>query len=244
MYSRYGAIFTSIALITIWLISLAQPIPAMAQQPSTASPLGLIECEDGGLSRDPAGRFNLEPMDSTDMNTVIVGSDVKTIHIEKEIIDCFSLDLLADIIIDLSIYTKLIEPISSTQNITTIPNITFEVVACYKLSNGSAILGCEAYTPSTALPPTNFITDCFRPLNVAFPIEMNTVVNSSNFVKTVVAEKEVFACGNVLDITIFTEIFEDVEQGTSTKIIFSTKCAKQIEVPKVLGCEASLIEQL
>lgn len=243
MYSRYRAVFSSIALIPIWLLPLIQPMPATAQQPSTANPLGLIECEDGGFSREHGGRFNLEPMDSIDMNTVIVGSNVKTIHVEKEVINCISLDLKTGVIIDLSIYTKLLEPISSTNNVT-MPKVTFEVVTCYKFSNGSAILGCETYVPPTTVPPTNFITDCFEPLNVAFPIEMNTVVNSSNFVKTVEAEKEVFACGNVVDVTIFTEIFEDLVQGTSNKIIFSTTCAKQIEIPTVLGCEASLIKQL
>jgi hypothetical protein len=243
MYKRFRVVFLLIALITIWLLPTGQPMPTMAQQPSTTNPLGLIECEDGGFSREHGGRFDLEPMDSVDMNTVIVGSKVKTIHVEKEIINCISLDLRTGVIIDLSIYTKLLEPISNTNNMT-MPKITFEVVVCYKLSNGSAILGCEIYVPPATLPSTNFFSDCFEPLNVAFPIEMNTVVNSSSFIKTVEAEKEVFACGNVVDITIFTEIFEDLVQGTSNKIIFSTTCAKQIEIPTVLGCEASLIKQI
>jgi hypothetical protein len=58
------------------------------------------------------------------------------------------------------------------------------------------------------------------------------------------AQKEVFACGNVVDITIFTETFEDMLQGTSNKVIFSATCAKQIEDPKVLGCKISSVKQL
>jgi hypothetical protein len=242
MSTQYRFVST-IVLITIWLLLLlVRPIPSMAQQPSTTNPLGLIECEDGGFSREFGGRHNLEPMDSIDMNTVIVGSIVKTIHVEKEVINCISVELRTGIIIDLSIYTEVVEQFPSNKYV--MPKISFDVVTCYKFSNGSAILGCETYAPSTTLPAKGFFTDCFKPLNVAFPIEMDTVVNSSRFVKTVEAEKEVFACGNVADITIFTETFEDLLQGTSNKTIFSTTCEKQIEVPKVLGCKASPVKQL
>ena len=216
------------------LLLLARPMPSVAQLPSTVDRLGLIECDVG------KGRFDLEPMDSTDMNTVTVGSKVKTVHVDKEVINCFSIKYHTYIIVDLSIYTEIVEQFPASRYV--MPKISFDAVTCYKLSNGSSILGRETYVPAATLPPSKF-TDCFAPLNVAFPIEMNTIANSSRFVKTIEAQKEVFACGNVSEITIFTETFEDLLRGTSNKTFFSTACEKQIEGPAVLGCTASPVKK-
>jgi hypothetical protein len=68
-----------------------------AELPSMGERLGLIECEVGEV------RFNLEPMDSTDMNTVTVGSKATTIYEESEPIICFSMKHRTYVIVDLSI---------------------------------------------------------------------------------------------------------------------------------------------
>lgn len=238
MYRHYKSHIIAILIIILLLpLFLMHPISSMAQKPVPLTPpLELIECDT-----------KFQPTDQIDMNTVIVGSKIKTIHVEKEVVDCIDLSLIEQgvgrtIIADVSIYTKIIEDISNNKTILS-PKVDFEVVTCYKDDNG-LVLGCETYIPSTTLPPIKFSKTCLEPVTVPFPIEMDTVVNSSHFIKSVEAQKEVFACGDVIDVTIFTEIFEDLVQDTSNKIYFSTTCYKQIEVPKVLGCKASSIKQL
>ena len=84
---------------------------------------------------------------------------------------------------------------------------------------------------------------------------MNSVSSPNGIVKTVESEKEVFNCrvtGNVpqgfgsnaiKEVTIFTEIFEDLVQGKIVKMSESTTCMKPVgpapRTSKTVICQAS-----
>ena len=71
---------------------------------------------------------------------------------------------------------------------------------------------------------------------------MNTVVSSNGVIKTVEAQKEVFKCDSsktFKDVTIFTDIFENLSQGIVKKTSESVTCVKDVATAKVLACKAS-----
>ena len=95
-------------------------------------------------------------------------------------------------------------------------NKTVETVTCVKGYNGS-ISYCDSFAVSC--DPLNL-----RTLNIMSPIEMETVVSSNGISKTVEAEKEAFLCTykqnkptQILDVMLFTEIFEKVSSGTQVE---------------------------
>jgi hypothetical protein len=183
------------------------------------------------------------PTDATDMNTVIIGSKVKTIHVEKEVFDCQSPTAY---IVDVSIYTEILENLATYPNVAS--NKTFEAITCVKEANTGNVVGCQksSIPSSTTTLPTLY--SC-KSNTVGFPIEMNTVVGSNKIVKTVEAQKEAFNCSQSLtstipavkDITIFTEIFENQTQGILKKTADSATCIKDVPKAKVLACKASTI---
>jgi hypothetical protein len=75
---------------------------------------------------------------------------------------------------------------------------------------------------------------------------MNTFVVSPGIVKTIQAQKEVFKCETpskptlVKDVTIFTEIIENLSEGTVTKAVEVATCIKDISSAKVLACKATM----
>ena len=188
------------------------------------------------------------PLDATDMNTVIIGSKVKTIHVEKEVFDCqkeITSPPIYTYIVDVSIYIEILEDLATFPTVA--PKKTFEAVTCVKEANTGNLLGCQKSSiPSSTTLPT--VLSC-KSNAVYFPIEMNTVVGSNNTVKTVEAQKEVFNCSQpsalggeaVKDITIFTEIFENQTQGILKKTADSATCIKDVPKAKVLACKASTI---
>jgi hypothetical protein len=84
---------------------------------------------------------------------------------------------------------------------------------------------------------------------------MNTITSPNGIVKTVESEKEAFFCkvtGNVpqgfggiamKEVTIFTEIFEDLGQGKTVKMSEFTACIKPVGpariTSKTIICQAS-----
>jgi hypothetical protein len=80
---------------------------------------------------------------------------------------------------------------------------------------------------------------------VGFPRQMNTVVAPNGIVKTVEAQKEVFGCPSsvspqfIKDVTIFTEIFENVAKGTLKNTFDYVICTKVVGDLNVTGCRVS-----
>jgi hypothetical protein len=217
---------TIIAILVITAFILVQPIQTWAQQPQfptlTGCTLGLVQ-----------------PTDAIDMNTVVSKTAVKTVHVEKEIFRCEIPNIPGLTIVDVSIYTEIIEDLSAFPTVKS--NTAFEVITCVKNDNGN-VIACKNTIPSTAEPALS----C-KPSTVAFPIEMNTIVASNGIVKTVEAQKEVFKCPMDIpkafkDVTIFTEVFENmVGQPTQNiiKLFEVTTCVKDKFTANVTACTAS-----
>ena len=78
-------------------------------------------------------------------------------------------------------------------------------------------------------------------------MEMNTVVASNGIAKTVDDQKEVFKCPldspkTFKDVTIFTEIFENLSTHPTqniTKVFEITTCVKDVFTSNVTACTAS-----
>jgi hypothetical protein len=184
-------------------------------------------------------------LDATDMNTILTesttGPKVWTIHVEKEVFDCqvqIAPNVLRPVIVDVSIYTEIIERAENA-----VPIKKFEVVTCEKDAINGNVLGCaRSDLRSTNLPT---VSSC-QSANSALPIDMNTVVEATGVVKTIEAQKEIFRCDTppnaktVKDVTIFTEIIEDVTKGIPIQETYETViCLKEIASAKVIACNAS-----
>ena len=141
-----------------------------------------------------------------------------------------------------SLFTELFGNIKNQSTL----NKTVETVTCVKGYNGTI-----SYCDSKKIPISNeypFSVACdaqnLRTLNITSPIEMETVVSSNGISKTVEAEKEAFLCSykqnkptQILDVILFTEIFEKVSNGkVIKKNVESISCLKDIDTAKVLKC--------
>jgi hypothetical protein len=191
----------------------------------------------------------VQPTDPVDMNTVIFKTIAKTIHVEKEIYtNCRG---IVPTVLDVSTYTELKEDLARFPQV--IPKVSFEVIACSKIIPFASPTGCKQMIPST----TNVLPNASacKQVNIAFPIEMNTIPGPNGIIKTVESEKEAFTCkvtGNVppgfgsmamKEVTVFTEIFEDLGQGKIVKMSEFTTCMKPVGpaqiTPRTIICQAS-----
>jgi len=243
--AKYLTIALSISIVTAFV--LLQPtqvhtVPPPSQTPDVNSEIDHWGLDSIGSNLNQIAQINncsldpeLQAPEPIDMNTVNVKGTAKTIHIEKEVFSC--LIGAKQVVVDVSIFTELIENIR-TQNTAT---MKFEVVTCVKYDRG--ILGCKTEVPP--LLPTEMDNMVCEPIPSTLPLEMNTVVDG-RIVKTIEAEKEVFECDfdndvptTILDVTIFTEIFEEVKSRSHeviAKKFDAAICVKEIDIAKVIGC--------
>lgn len=187
--------------------------------------------------------------DSTEMNTIITesntGSKVKTLYVESEVYRCqaeIQPDSFWPTIVDVSLHTEIIDDplMKDTKN--------FEVITCQKNATNGELLGdCTKYIPTSNLPTVSYCTS----ISVQSPIELNTVIISPGIVKTIEAKKEFFLCDTpskpkiIKDVTIFTEILENLSTaGTTKKTLEVTTCLKEIKSAKVLGCDTTTSKPL
>ncbi len=189
------------------------------------------------------------PLDPIEMNTIVIPFEfplVKTIHLEKEVFLCQQEAAPYNVIVDVSIYTEIVENAIREEPV----QKSFEVVTCMKNFNGT-ILSCMSEQPPTNVPALPCVIEpAPRPEFLHFPIEMNSVVVNSTIVKTIMAETEVFNCPNPYSlshnisklVTLFTDKFEkfnDIEpQPTIEKAnhFESAECVKDEISAEVLGC--------
>ena len=227
----YTTILTALLIITGFII--IQPLQIQGQKEiikNISDPIKLTKCQ-----------IVNPPTDPIDMNTVIFKDVAKTIHVEKEIFKCKTKNG-ALVVAMVSLFTELFENIRTQSTL----NKTVEAVTCVKGYNGTV-----SYCESNQIPITRqypFTVSCdplnLRILNISSPIEMETVVSSNGISKTVEAEKEAFLCTykqnkptQILDVMLFTEIFEKVSSGTVIKKnVESISCLKDIGTAKVLKC--------
>lgn len=222
-----------IALLIITGFIIIQPLQVQGQKEIATNipdPIKVTKCQVVNPPTDPI-----------DMNTVIFKDIAKTIHVEKEIFKCITKNG-APVVAMVSLFTELFENLRTQSTL----NKTVETVTCVKGYNGTV-----SYCNSNQIPISReypFAVSCdplnLRILNIASPIEMETVVSSNGISKTVEAEKEAFLCTykqnkptQILDVMLFTEIFEKVSNGTVIKKnVESISCLKDIGTAKVLKC--------
>ncbi|MGZ5511448.1 MAG: hypothetical protein ACXWFC_13400 [Nitrososphaeraceae archaeon] len=222
-----------IALLIITGFIIIQPLQVQGQKEIATNipdPIKVTKCQVVNPPTDPI-----------DMNTVIFKNIAKTIHVEKEIFKCITKNG-APVVAMVSLFTELFENLRTQSTL----NKTVETVTCVKGYNGTV-----SYCNSNQIPISReypFAVSCdplnLRILNIASPIEMETVVSSNGISKTVEAEKEAFLCTykqnkptQILDVMLFTEIFEKVSSGTVIKKnVESISCLKDIGTAKVLKC--------
>jgi hypothetical protein len=181
----------------------------------------------------PCNLSKVQPLDPVDMNTIAFKTLTKTIHVEKELYD--NCKGVVPSVLDVSIFTELKENLTNFPKI--VSNVSFELVTCGKTSTSGSPAGCQQGIPITNPMPR--ATEC-KQVNIAFPIEMNTVNTDNGIIKTVESEKESFQCrvsGNVptgfgplgmKDVVTFTEILEDAGSGTIVKMSQATTCMKPV----------------
>lgn len=196
---------------------------------------------------DPQLRItNCQPMkalvDPVDMNTIIFKDIVKTIHIEKQILNC-KIQIGGSVLAMMSIFTELFENLKTQSSL----NKTVEAVTCVKAYNGT-VLWCQSkkipITNEYPLSGINCDPQNLKIENQSSPIEMETVVGPSGIVKTVEAEKEVFLCdlkqgvpAKSLDVIIFTELFENIlTETTVKKNIEVVSCITDLANAEVIKC--------
>lgn len=224
-------ILTALLIITGFII--IQPLQVQGQKEIATNipdPIKVTKCQVVNPPTDPI-----------DMNTVIFKDIAKTIHVEKEIFKCITKNG-APVVAMVSLFTELFENLRTQSTL----NKTVETVTCVKGYNGTV-----SYCNSNQIPISReypFAVSCdplnLRILNIASPIEMETVVSSNGISKTVEAEKEAFLCTykqnkptQILDVMLFTEIIEKVSSGTVIKKnVESISCLKDIGTAKVLKC--------
>ena len=239
---KYLAIVVSFSVVTGF--ALLPSMHAWSQTPSTATSSNGATSQAAVAAIGPfiACSPNQQALDAIDMNTVVVNNKAKTIHVEKEILNCTNAADQPNIVL-VSIYTKIFEDLATLKVI----KKSFQVVTCAKNSTGS-FLGCQSTKPSTTLPK---VTGCSAGGPIAFPLEMNTVtgifVNQTTqaqvpLAKTIESEKEVFFCNQnppvVKEVAIFTEIFENMSTNTDiATTTFSTTCIKNVSTAAVLACK-------
>ena len=217
---RMFAILVTVELMAAFI--LFHPLQILAQTPR---PLNLPICLSAHLN-------SLQPTNPVDMTTVIWRTIVKTMHVEKEVFACTK----PPGIFDQDIYINKTEDLS---RFPPTPSTTFEVVTCAKNNTGD-VLGCVQKIPHQYTPIERTCQQSF----VGSPM-LNTVVAPNGIIKTVEAQKEVFGCPTsvspqfVKDITIFTEIFDNMARGTEYKTYDYVNCTKRVVDLNVIGCQAS-----
>jgi hypothetical protein len=211
---KYGAISAVALLVTAFV--LVQPIQSTYAQVSDEGIPPFDDCDS---------TVNI-PEDPISQNTVKKGEIIKTIHAEKEVYACNTVQGNLDVIVDVTTYIELYENITSRDVIGT--NVV--VTTCVKDESQADIYGCEAYTPSEDTIP---LSGCTENTDITHPQEMNTV-NKGNTAKTIETQKEVFICTfngvtKKVDLVVFTEIYENISQQTILDIqAHAMKCVSLV----------------
>lgn len=204
--AKYSALSLGVVLVAAFV--LVQPA-MMSAYAVTAEDLGYDDCDENEIN---GGTARSSPAE-LEMNSVRSGNLVKTIHVEKQKLECNLNQGDLRVAVDVDIYLEVWENINTREIVQT----SALVITCVRDADTAATIGCISYTPSTS--PVFVGSDCNEETNIfdddEHPMEMNTV-RKNNIIKTIETQKLVFSCGldgddtwKKVDLTSFTEIFED-----------------------------------
>lgn len=216
---KYGAI--GAATILVMAFVFIQPVMQTASAVETAA--GLPPYDDCLVRWDNSHTLNPNrlsgdlsfPWDPISMESVKKGDIVKTVHIEKEIFDCFLTQGNLPVIVDVTTYIEIFENITAREVIST----SVLATTCLKDEGTATTIDCESYTPSSSPVPVGINCDENGGL-IPMPQELN-VVRHGKIAKTIESQKEQFFCPlntptnptvfKKVDIILFTEVYEDMD---------------------------------
>ncbi|MGH9878793.1 MAG: hypothetical protein ACRD5H_14265 [Nitrososphaerales archaeon] len=217
---KYGAIGAATVLVMAFVF--IQPAMQTASAVETAA--GLPAYDDcrvrwdnsHTLTANRIGTADLAfPWDPVSMASVKRGEIVKTVHIEKEIFDCFLTQGNLPVITDVTTYIEIFENITDRKIISTSALVT----TCLKDEGTAVTIDCESYTPSSSPVPVGIACNENGGL-IAMPQELN-LVRHGKIAKTIESQKEQFFCSlsgdtvfKKVDIILFTEVYEDMDTQT------------------------------
>lgn len=177
-----------------------------------------------------------QPIDPTEMNTVVIGSKVKTIHAEKHLFDCPG--SAAGMIFKAHV-TVIIEKFQHLAVTGVAPKFTVHSITCVQNPNFWFPI-CEEFLPTGLVRNQPCVVS-----NAESPIEMNTVITSNGIIKTIKAEKMVFKCSNpadpaniwLRDVTTLTDIVENTAGTILKKQYQPVICMMDANKAKLLACK-------
>jgi hypothetical protein len=157
--------------------------------------------------------------DLVEMTTVRSGNIAKTIHSEKQIYDCETVQGGIDLIVDQLIIAEVYENMNTQEIVRT----QAEVVTCVQREDNTQFLGCETEVPGTDVIP---LANCFIDNDHEFATSQNTV-NKAKIVKTIHAEKSIFFCD--LDNNDGTGVNNNIPCGDGEEEESATACEKKVD---------------
>jgi len=237
--TNYMAVSAAAILVTAFV--LVQPMQARSEVTFE----GIQDLTNCFLKTHPDLTERIEIADPISMNTIVGKANgdkmAKTIHAEKEIFECRTVQGNIAVIVDVTTYAELYENMTLTNGEPAEDPIftQVQVVTCVKLEDEARLVGCEESRPSTN---DQIVQNCIEQ-PIEHPQEMNTVNkgNGNGLIKTVEAQKEIFLCDldgdssggscgiglpgsnqacrdddKKVDVIIFTEIWENLVSLDST----------------------------
>lgn len=207
---KYSGITLGIVLVAAFV--LLQPT---MQQANAVSIAGLPDYDNCTFNSN-AG---------TEMDTVRKGDIAKTIHLEKEIFNCFLVQGSLPVLVDVLMFVEVYENITAMEVVKT----SVVVATCIKdgnlggNNNGADIIDCESYEPSSSPVPVG--NRCAPPSSIGLNMDGNSV-RHRNIVKTPTVEKEFSLCllpdgtQKKVDILLFVDVFENINTMETEAVLF------------------------
>jgi len=185
-----------------------------------------------------------QPAFPLEMNTVATGILVKTIAMEKEILNCVDAPGGPPVTRDLETFVEVVDK----ENAGALPFLVAKVftTTCDKrqLNNGAVTCGKTTFNvPNVAAGPN--LADCNPGQQLADPVEMNSVkTDDGKLVKTIKVEKEIFGCNDATELRelyLFTQVIEPVNANgdnfsQTTYRWLGVLCTKKVSIGEIVSC--------
>jgi hypothetical protein len=224
-----------------WAVLVCLMIATVVVWPPTQGAEGQIATEQCTPARPP-----LQPEEPLEMNTVVVDRLFKTVVMEKEVFVCLDAEGAATQIVDLETFIEIVErAVPRKSGGVRLVDKRVEVAKCVK-DFVEGFVRCEprkTRVRTIDVPLEGCEINLERPGTPRDPVVMTTDV-AAKVVKTVMVEKEVFNCGEMIgDLYLFTEIIEapdDRREPTTLKPVLKRfqgiLCVKDPTIAEIRSC--------
>ncbi len=230
--------------MAIFLLSAYSVLPGHI----AAATSGLVAFKDCFLADTNDIQVDMNSVLSTKTVSSVTTEVVKTIHVEKEVYDCTTVQSNTSVIVDLTTYLEVFETLPGGKVFKALALVT----TCVKDPSTGAVFGCSKGSEQTdvngnIVAPAEPTKDPSVIAAVSGCSELdiddegnhvqvvNTVVSSANpgVVKTVDSQKEAFTCpasgifsGDTkkVDVVIFQDTIENLNTGSITQTWQSATC--------------------